>query len=98
MDRRNFIRNVAATVPAASLTLEAATSKETASVKFSVEGYTCITCAVGLETLLKLEKGVVRASASYPGKSAEVGYDSHLTSEKALVDFIGQCGFKARKV
>lgn len=97
MDRRNFIRNVAATVPAAGLTMEGAAPKETASAKFSVEGYTCITCAVGLETLLKMEKGVVRAQASYPGKSAEVGYDSRLTNEKVLVDFIAQCGFKARK-
>ena len=97
MDRRNFIRNVAATMPAASLTLEGAAPKETAAVKFSVEGYTCITCAVGLETLLKMEKEVVPVSASYPGKSAEVGYDSRLTNEKQLVDFIAQCGFKARK-
>ncbi|HXJ42059.1 MAG TPA: hypothetical protein VNH18_22470 [Bryobacteraceae bacterium] len=65
-------------------------------MKYAVEGYTCITCAVGLETLLKGEKGVARASASYPNKSVEIGFNTRITNEKALVDFIALCGFKAR--
>ena len=95
MDRRNFIRNVAVAGSAVGASLEGATPKENKAVKYTVEGYTCITCAVGLETLLKNEKGVTRASASYPNKSVEIGFDTRMTNEKALVDFIALCGFKA---
>lgn len=96
MDRRNFIRNVAVAGAAAGGSAEGATPKQDKAVKYSVEGFTCITCAVGLETLLKGEKGVVRATASYPNKSVEIGFDSHMTNEKALTDFIAVCGFRAR--
>ena len=66
---------------------------ENQSVSYKVTGFTCVTCAVGLEVMLRQQKGVVRASASYPEKKVAIGFDNGLTSEKALKGFIAECGF-----
>lgn len=79
---------------AAGLTLaEAAPLKENKSVTYKVKGFTCVTCAVGLEVMLRALKGVTRAKASYPEANVAIGFDANLTSEKALKDFIANCGF-----
>lgn len=91
MDRRNFIRNVAAA--GSGLSLEGAQPRENTSVKYAVKGFTCITCAVGLETMLRTQPGVVRVSASFPQHSCEIGYDRGVTSDTRLRQFIADCGF-----
>jgi copper chaperone CopZ len=93
MDRRNFICSIT-TGTAAGLTLaEAAPPKENRSVTYRVKGFTCVTCAVGLEVMLRGLKGVTRANASYPEAKVAIGFDANITSEKALKDFIANCGF-----
>jgi Cu+-exporting ATPase len=67
------------------------------TVSFRVTGFTCITCAVGLETLLQRERGVIQAKASYPGNMASITYRPGLTSEANLAGFIQSAGFKASK-
>jgi len=52
-----------------------------------------VTCAVGLEVMLRGLKGVTRANASYPEARVVIGFDSNLTTEKALKDFVASCGF-----
>jgi Cu+-exporting ATPase len=92
MDRRKFICGTGA-VGAAGLTAADAVAKETTAVTWKVKGFTCITCAVGLEVMLRQQKGVTRAKASYPQNSVVIGFDGKLTSEKALKEFIAGCGF-----
>jgi Cu+-exporting ATPase len=93
MDRRNFICQVGG-VGAASLSVTAAAAaKEDQSVIYKVNGFTCITCAVGLEVMLRGTSGVTRANASYPERKVAIGFDSHMTSEKQLREFIASCGF-----
>ena len=58
-----------------------------------VKGFTCITCAVGLEVMLRGLKGVTWAKASYPEANVAIGFDANLTSEKTLRDFIAKCDF-----
>lgn len=98
MNRRNFIRNVAAVGGGLSLQGGAAHGaiRETSAVTYHVDGFTCVTCAVGLETMLRTEPGVVRVSASYPDKRCEIGFDSAVTSDAALRQFIASCGFSVR--
>ena len=92
MDRRRFIGSISA---AGGATLNAAISspKETESVTYAIEGFTCVTCAVGLEVMLRGQKGVTRVQASYPERTVVIGFDGTVTSSKVLKGFIAHCGF-----
>ena len=94
MDRRNFLRVTTATTAASLGAASAAVPKESRNVAYHVKGYTCITCAVGLETMLKGINGVTRVSASYTENSVTIGFDEHVMTEKKLKDFIAVCGFQ----
>jgi copper chaperone CopZ len=95
MDRRKFICGITAAGATARVNATAAAApKETAGVNWKVNGFTCVTCAVGLEVMLRGMRGVVRAKASYPENTVAIGFDSHLTNEKTLREFISACGFQ----
>ena len=66
---------------------------ENASVSYQVKGFTCVTCATGLEVMLRDQTGVARAAASYPEATVAIGFDRNLTSEQAIKEFIAGCGF-----
>jgi hypothetical protein len=53
MFRRKFMQRVACAVAAAG----PAAARETKSVTYRIEGFTCVTCAVGLDTMLRDQKG-----------------------------------------
>jgi copper chaperone CopZ len=93
MHRRDFICQVTAASTASASLSSAAQAKENRSVTYKVQGFTCVTCAVGLEVMLRREKGVTRADASYKENKVVIGFDADLTSEKALKSFIVECGF-----
>jgi copper chaperone CopZ len=93
MHRRDFICRVTAAGTAGASLASAAQARENQSVTYKVKGFTCVTCAVGLEVMLRQQKGVTRANASYPERTVAIGFDKNLTSEKALKGFIVECGF-----
>lgn len=99
MNRRKFLHRVMAGATAgigmaqAGLSMGKTAPKETRSVSYDVKGFTCVTCATGLEVTLLRERGVTRASASYPEGKVLIGFDEHYTSEKALREIITGCGF-----
>lgn len=94
MIRRRFIELI--TLGTGSLTAMAALdTSEKQTVTYHVSGYTCITCAVGLETLLKQEKGVSWVKASYPDENVVIKYDPKEVSEDSLKSYIASMGFKA---
>lgn len=62
-----------------------------------VDGFTCVTCAVGLEVMLRQQKGVKAANASYPAANVTIEYRSDQTDEGALRSFITGIGFKAEE-
>ena len=68
------------------------------TVTYAVDGFTCITCAVGLETLIRQEKGVVSASASYPAATATIRFVPTVITEEALRSFIQDKGFVAHEL
>jgi copper chaperone len=72
-------------------------AKQTRTVTWHVRGFTCVTCAVGLETLLRREKGVVAADATYPQGMVTIQYHPDLVNEDALRSAIARLGFTAEK-
>lgn len=70
-----------------------ASAKDLQTVTWHVRGFTCVTCAVGLETLLRKEKGVVSASATYPQSMVTIQYHTGLVGQGALCSMIGELGF-----
>jgi anaerobic selenocysteine-containing dehydrogenase len=70
-----------------------AKTKESRVVDYKVQGFTCITCATGLEVMLLQQKGVTQANASYPEARVVIGFDEELTSEDAIRQFVSNCGF-----
>jgi Cu+-exporting ATPase len=97
MIRRRFLGLATLAGVAGLVTVEGMDIAEQETVTFRITGFTCITCAVGLETLLQKEKGVVRVKASYSANTATITYHPQLTSESSLAEFIETTGFKATK-
>jgi|SRR5580704_5292466 copper chaperone CopZ len=102
MDRRKFLYHVMAGMAGTTTTIaltetscntDARAARENRSIACQVKGFTCETCAVGLETMLLQQKGVTRASASYSDASVVIAFDGNLTSGKELREFIASCGF-----
>lgn len=92
MIRRQFIQM--ATLAGAG-GLAALAAAETRTVSYSIQGFTCITCAVGLDVLLERQKGVVRATSSYPDARTTIVFHPQLTTEAALKSSIAEMGFRA---
>ena len=91
--RRKFIQGVACGLGAAGA---AASAAKTKTVTYRIEGFTCVTCAVGLDTMLKDQKGIVRSKSSYPDRTAVVEYNPDLIDEQQIKAFIQELGFTAR--
>jgi copper chaperone CopZ len=91
MFRRKFIQKVTCAVAAAG----PAAARGTRTVTYRIEGFTCVTCAVGLDAMLRDRKGILGSQSSYPDKKAKVDYDPSLTSEGEIKDFIRELGFRA---
>lgn len=72
-----------------------ATAKDVQTVTWHVRGFTCVTCAVGLETLLRWEKGVVAANATYPQGMVTIQYHPKVVSQDTLRSAIAELGFSA---
>lgn len=96
MIRRRFIQLATlGTGSLAALSTMNATEKET--VTYRVSGFTCITCAVGLETLLRQEKGIAWAKASYPDANVVIKFDPKEVTPVLLKTYIASMGFKAEE-
>jgi copper chaperone CopZ len=95
MLRRRFIQLMTVAGAGGLATLNTLEAGDARTVAYSVKGFTCMTCAVGLETLLRQEKGVLSAKASYLDASAVIRYQPAMITEEQLKRFIADMGFTA---
>ena len=92
MIRRQFIQ--LATFAGVGLTaIGAAKAVETRTVTYRVKGFTCITCAVGLDTMLSRHKGIVESHSTYPEGIVTIDFHPSLIAESSIRDFISEMGF-----
>lgn len=94
MFRRNFIQRIALGAVGGVAATGAVEASENKTVTYRVKGFTCVTCAVGLETMLQREKGVTSVKASYPKANVIIRFDPELVTENSLKGFIAEMGFR----
>ena len=93
MFRRNFIQRITLAGAGVSVT----SARQSKTVTYRVKGFTCPTCAVGLDTMLRRQTGVMRCKSSYPDAMTVIEFDPHLVTEKSLEAFIAELGFTAEE-
>ena len=95
MQRRRFVQMMTLASVGTVAAAELAHAGETRTVAFHVKGFTCATCAVGLETMLREQKGVKQVRATYPEAKVTIQYDPASVQENRLREFIADLGFTA---
>jgi copper chaperone CopZ len=95
MLRRKFFQVMTIATTGALTPLEAipATVTPKKIVTYHVRGFSCITCATGLDTMLAKQKGIASSSSTYPEGAATIGFDPDQISEQQIKDFISSLGF-----
>ena len=95
MDRRNFIGAVAV-AGSASMGMAAASeaAKEDANLVLTVQNFSCVTCAIGLEAVLQKNPAIASAKAEYRTGKVRVGYDSRKITVAGIRDIITDTGLK----
>jgi copper chaperone CopZ len=93
MLRRKFFKVMTIATTGALTPLEAIPATPKKIVTYHVRGFSCITCATGLDTMLAKEKGIASSSSTYPQGVATIGFDPDQISEQQIKDFISSLGF-----
>jgi copper chaperone CopZ len=95
MFRRKFVQLIGAGSLAGIPTLGAI---GTHTVKYRVKGFSCVTCAVGLDAMLQKQKGVASSQSSYPDGLVVVKFDPKEITDASLRTFIADMGFTVEEV
>jgi len=98
MFRRSFIQRVTSVVGAGGLVaVKAEPAVAHKTITYSVKGFSCAACALGLEVMLRQQRGVVTAKASYPSGIVVVGFDPALISDGSIQEVIKSGGFRVEE-
>jgi copper chaperone CopZ len=92
MFRRSFIQRITCGMAASGY----AAAGGNKTVTYRIEGFSCVTCAVGLDAMLREHKGIVRSSSSYAAGTTGIEFKPGLVSETQIKAFIEEIGFIAR--
>lgn len=93
MLRRRFFHLMTLVTAGGLAPLEAMGAGASKIVSYRVRGFSCITCATGLDTMLRQQKGILSSKSAYPEGTVTVGFDPQQITGKAIVAFITDLGF-----
>ena len=93
MFRRQFVQFLGIFGMGSLTKIAPANARATKTVTYVVKGFSCVTCAVGLDTMLQDRKGIAWSKSSYPDGVVVIKFDPQAVTEKSLKEFIGEMGF-----
>ena len=97
MFRRRFLHMMTIASVAGLAPLEAMSAGTSKTVIYFVKGFSCITCATGLDTMLGQQRGITSSKSTYPEGKVTVGFDPQQISEQAIIAFITDLGFTVQR-
>ena len=93
MFRRRFLQMMTMASVSGLAPLEGMSAGASRTVTYLVKGFSCITCATGLDTMLGRQKGITSSKSTYPEGKVTVAFDPNQTTERAIVTIITDLGF-----
>jgi copper chaperone CopZ len=93
MIRRQFIQLATLAGVSGLTAIGAVKAGGTRTVTYRVKGFSCITCAVGLDTMLSRHKGIVRSKSTYPDGIVTIDFHPSLIDENSIKGLISEMGF-----
>ena len=97
MIRRHFIRLMTLAGASSFEVATAAVRSQKLTIVYKVSGFSCATCAVGLDVLLERQKGVLWSKSSYQDKTTSICYYPDLATDESLRNAIAGMGFTAER-
>jgi copper chaperone CopZ len=96
MIRRQFLQLATMAGVGGLAPLEGMAAAATKTVSYFVQGFSCITCATGLDTMLSRQKGIASSQSTYPEGKITVSFHPNQITEQAIVTFITDLGFTVK--
>jgi Cu+-exporting ATPase len=93
MFRRQFVQLISLAGAGGLAATVAEAANETRTVTYRVKGFSCITCAVGLDAMLQRKDGVIWSRSTYPDGIVVIKFDPEKVSDNTLRAFIAEMGF-----
>ena len=97
MFRRRFIQLMTLAGAGSLATARTAEAAQEKSVTYHIKGFSCITCAVGLDVMLRRNKGVLRSNSSYPDATTTIDFNPAQITPDTLKSLIAEMGFTAEE-
>jgi Cu+-exporting ATPase len=97
MFRRRFFQMMTLATAGGLVPLEALNAAASKIVIYRVRGFSCITCATGLDTMLCQQKGVASSKSTYPDGIVTVRFDPEQITAKSVAAFITELGFAVER-
>jgi copper chaperone CopZ len=98
MFRRRFLQFVPLAITVGLAPLKAVAKGKSEVVTYRVKGFSCVTCATGLDTMLSQQKGIASSKSTYPEGIVKVSFDPEEISKKQIATFIAELGFMVEAV
>jgi copper chaperone CopZ len=98
MFRRRFLQFVPLAIAGSLAPLKAVAKGKSEVVTYRVTGFSCVTCATGLDTMLSQETGIASSKSTYPQGIVKVAFDPEAISKNQIAAFIAELGFTVEAV
>jgi copper chaperone CopZ len=93
MFRRKFLQLMTFTSASNLVAFEALAAGPAVTIAYRVKGFSCVTCAIGLDTMLGRQKGVISSKSTYPEGIVKVSFNPDQITEQKIEAFIADLGF-----
>jgi len=93
MFRRRFLQLCVPVSAGALAVFKVKRDAPTKTVIYQIKGFTCITCAVGLDTMLRRQKGILSSDSTYPDGKVVIHFYPDQIAESSIRGFIADTGF-----
>lgn len=95
MFRRHFLQ-LMTLAGAGSLARNAEATQEK-TVTYHIKGFSCVTCAVGLDVMLRRNKGILRSHSTYPEAITKIDFEPAVITTETIKSLIAEMGFTAEE-